>query len=400
MEPKLRLKGYRGDWMSSKIGQIATFSKGSGYSKSDLCKNGNPIVLYGRMYTRYQSIIDDVDTFVVPKQNSVYSHGGEVIIPGSGESPEDISLAATIKNSGVILGGDLNVLKFDENINDPSLMAMAITYSPTRAQLSNYAQGKTVVHLRNSEIAKGTICYPSVDEQKAIVEYVSSIDGLITASSSHLESLRKMKAASLQVMFPQEGKTIPRVRFKGFEGDWKKVKADSIFKTFNEKNRPDLPVLSATQDRGMVTRESIGYNIFHDKSNETTYKHILPGQFVIHLRSFQGGFAHSEIEGIASPAYTIMDFKDKDLYYDYFWRYVFMSKEFIKRLELITYGIRDGRSISFDEFKEMIFIVPCKEEQVKIASYLRNIDKQITLQSQHLEKLKQIKASCLEKMFV
>ena len=102
MEPKLRLKGYRGDWMSSKIGQIATFSKGSGYSKSDLCKNGNPIVLYGRMYTRYQSIIDDVDTFVVPKQNSVYSHGGEVIIPGSGESPEDISLAATIKNSGVI----------------------------------------------------------------------------------------------------------------------------------------------------------------------------------------------------------------------------------------------------------------------------------------------------------
>lgn len=400
MEPKLRLKGYRGDWMSSKIGQIATFSKGSGYSKSDLCKNGNPIVLYGRMYTRYQSIIDDVDTFVVPKQNSVYSHGGEVIIPGSGESPEDISLAATIKNSGVILGGDLNVLKFDENINDPSFMAMAITYSPTRAQLSNYAQGKTVVHLRNSEIAKGTICYPSVDEQKAIVEYVSSIDGLITASSSHLESLRKMKAASLQVMFPQEGKTIPRVRFKGFEGDWKKVKADSIFKTFNEKNRPDLPVLSATQDRGMVTRESIGYNIFHDKSNETTYKHILPGQFVIHLRSFQGGFAHSEIEGIASPAYTIMDFKDKDLYYDYFWRYVFMSKEFIKRLELITYGIRDGRSISFDEFKEMIFIVPCKEEQVKIASYLRNIDKQITLQSQHLEKLKQIKASCLEKMFV
>ena len=384
MEPKLRLKGYRGDWMSSKIGQIATFSKGSGYSKSDLCKNGNPIVLYGRMYTRYQSIIDDVDTFVVPKQNSVYSHGGEVIIPGSGESPEDISLAATIKNSGVILGGDLNVLKFDENINDPSFMAMAITYSPTRAQLSNYAQGKTVVHLRNSEIAKGTICYPSVDEQKAIVEYVSSIDGLITASSSHLESLRKMKAASLQ----------------GFEGDWKKVKADSIFKTFNEKNRPDLPVLSATQDRGMVTRESIGYNIFHDKSNETTYKHILPGQFVIHLRSFQGGFAHSEIEGIASPAYTIMDFKDKDLYYDYFWRYVFMSKEFIKRLELITYGIRDGRSISFDEFKEMIFIVPCKEEQVKIASYLRNIDKQITLQSQHLEKLKQIKASCLEKMFV
>lgn len=237
-------------------------------------------------------------------------------------------------------------------------------------------------------------------EQQAIAFYFTSLDSQISASTSRLASLKQMKAASLQAMFPQEGETVPKVRFKGFEGEWKKVKADSIFKTFNEKNRPDLPVLSATQDRGMVTRESIGYNIFHDTSNEATYKHILPGQFVIHLRSFQGGFAHSEIEGIASPAYTIMDFKNKDLYHDYYWRYVFMSKEFIKRLELITYGIRDGRSISYDEFKEMSFLVPSKEEQIKIASYLKNLDHQITLQTQRLEKLKQMKAACLDKMFV
>lgn len=237
-------------------------------------------------------------------------------------------------------------------------------------------------------------------EQQAIASYFTTLDSQISASTSRLASLKQMKAASLQAMFPQEGETVPKIRFKGFEGGWKKVKADSIFKTFNEKNRPDLPVLSATQDRGMVTRESIGYNIFHDTSNEATYKHILPGQFVIHLRSFQGGFAHSEIEGIASPAYTIMDFKNKDLYHDYYWRYVFMSKEFIKRLELITYGIRDGRSISYDEFKEMSFLVPSKEEQIKIASYLKNLDRQISLQSQRLEKLKQIKSACLDKMFV
>lgn len=237
-------------------------------------------------------------------------------------------------------------------------------------------------------------------EQQAIASYFTSLDSQISVSTSRLASLKQMKAASLQAMFPQEGETVPKIRFKGFEGEWKKVKADSIFKTFNEKNRSDLPVLSATQDRGMVTRESIGYNIFHDTSNEATYKHILPGQFVIHLRSFQGGFAHSEIEGIASPAYTIMDFKNKDLYHDYYWRYVFMSKEFIKRLELITYGIRDGRSISYDEFKEMSFLVPSKEEQIKIASYLKNLDRQISLQSQRLEKLKQIKSACLDKMFV
>lgn len=400
MEPKIRFKGFEGEWNTSKLGDIATFSKGSGYSKSDLCKDGSPVVLYGRMYTKYQSIIDEIDTFVAPKANSVISTGGEVVIPGSGESPEDISLAATIKNAGVIIGGDLNILKFNRNNNDPAFMSMAITYSPTRSELSNYSQGKTVVHLRNSEIAKGTVYFPKIEEQKVIVNYVLSLDSQISACTSRLASLKQMKAASLQAMFPQEGETVPKIRFKGFEGEWKKVKADSIFKTFNEKNRPDLPVLSATQDRGMVTRESIGYNIFHDTSNEATYKHILPGQFVIHLRSFQGGFAHSEIEGIASPAYTIMDFKNKDLYHDYYWRYVFMSKEFIKRLELITYGIRDGRSISYDEFKEMSFLVPSKEEQIKIASYLKNLDRQIFLQSQRLEKLKQIKSACLDKMFV
>lgn len=258
----------------------------------------------------------------------------------------------------------------------------------------------SVDSVRLEMISKMEIEYPSINEQETIANYFTSLDSQISASTSRLASLKQMKAASLQAMFPQEGETVPKIRFKGFEGERKKVKADSIFKTFNEKNRPDLPVLSATQDRGMVTRESIGYNIFHDTSNEATYKHILPGQFVIHLRSFQGGFAHSEIEGIASPAYTIMDFKNKDLYHDYYWRYVFMSKEFIKRLELITYGIRDGRSISYDEFKEMSFLVPSKEEQIKIASYLKNLDRQISLQSQRLEKLKQIKSACLDKMFV
>lgn len=169
MKPKIRFKGFEGEWRKAKLGDIATFSKGSGYSKSDLCKEGSPIVLYGRLYTKYQSIIDEIDTFVAPKANSVISTGGEVIIPASGESPEDISLAATIKNAGVIIGGDLNVLKFDCNNNNPDFMSMAITYSPTRSELSNYSQGKTVVHLRNSEIAKGNVCFPRIEEQKAIL---------------------------------------------------------------------------------------------------------------------------------------------------------------------------------------------------------------------------------------
>ena len=181
--------------------------------------------------------------------------------------------------------------------------------------------------------------------------------------------------------------------------NWKFQLGKDIFKTFNERNRPDLPVLSATQDQGMVLRDKIGFNVFHDESNETTYKHILPGQFVIHLRSFQGGFAHSAIEGIASPAYTVFSFKNKTEHYDLFWKYIFASRKFIKRLELITYGIRDGRSINFDEFKEMGFFYPSYEEQVRIATYLQLIDSNIDSEKEKLEILKRYKTASFHFMF-
>ncbi len=160
---------------------------------------------------------------------------------------------------------------------------------------------------------------------------------------------------------------------------WEQRKAKTLFISYAEKGYPELPVLSATQDKGMVYRDDTGKNIFHDKNNEISYKRVQPGQFVIHLRSFQGGFAHSNILGITSPAYTIFGFKDDEKQCDLYWKYVFCSSEFVKRLETVTYGIRDGRSISYDEFLIMKFIVPKYEEQVQIASILIEIDNLITL---------------------
>ena len=119
-----------------------------------------------------------------------------------------------------------------------------------------------------------------------------------------------------------------------------------------------MPVLSASQELGMVYRDQNGIDIQHDKKNESSYKRVSPGQFVIHLRSFQGGFAYSEVEGITSPAYTVMSFKNSSEQYGLFWKYVFKSETFIKRLETITYGIRDGRSISFSDFKSLMLQYP------------------------------------------
>ena len=259
---------------------------------------------------------------------------------------------------------------------------------------------KNTINISDTNAVTGTIYIPKIVEQTIISSYLEFLSKQINDTTKKIASLKQLKSACLISMFPQQGETVPRVRFKGFDGEWNEQKAENIFRQFIEKNRPDLPVLSATQDRGMVTRKAIGYDISHDKRNECTYKHILPGQFVIHLRSFQGGFAHSDIEGIASPAYTVFEFRDKNQHNDIFWKYIFSSKSFIKQLEKITYGIRDGRSISFDEFKDMKFIIPCVKEQHQIASYFHNLDIQISEQEKRLEKLKQIKAACLDKMFV
>ena len=137
--------------------------------------------------------------------------------------------------------------------------------------------------------------------------------------------------------------------------------------------------MSATQDRGMIRRDENSINIFHDKKNEAGYKRVLPGQFVIHLRSFQGGFAHSAIEGITSPAYTVFGFSEPEKHDSEYWKYVFTSKSFIRRLETVTYGIRDGRSISYDEFLTLGFVYPSKAEQTAIARYLEKLSDLITL---------------------
>lgn len=192
---------------------------------------------------------------------------------------------------------------------------------------------------------------------------------------------------------------VPKIRFKGFYDDWEQRKAKELFVSTADKGYPELPVLSATQDRGMIRRDENSINIFHDKKNEAGYKRVLPGQFVIHLRSFQGGFAHSAIEGITSPAYTVFGFSEPEKHDSEYWKYMFTSKSFIRRLETVTYGIRDGRSISYEEFLTLSFVYPSKAEQTAIARYLDKLSDLITLHQRKLEKLKIIKKSMLENCF-
>ena len=166
-------------WEQRKAIDIADYSKGNGYSKGDLTDAGTPIILYGRLYTKYQFAISEVDTFAVPRNGAVYSQGNEVIVPASGETAEDIARASAVEKSGVLLGGDLNILRPFDFIN-PLFLALAISNGEPQKELAKKAQGKSVVHIHNTDIQEVTIAYPSRTEQDRIVSVFRQLDNLIT----------------------------------------------------------------------------------------------------------------------------------------------------------------------------------------------------------------------------
>lgn len=198
--PGVRFKGFTDAWEQRKLGDIATFSKGNGYSKSDLAPSGDPIILYGRLYTNYETTIRNVDTFVELKDKSVISQGDEVIVPASGETVEDISRASVVKDQGVIIGGDLNVIKVN-HLLDPTFLALTISNGEQQKELSKRAQGKSVVHLHNSDLQEVNLTFPLLNEQKEISTLFEKMDSIITLHQRKLERLQEVKKGLLQKMF-------------------------------------------------------------------------------------------------------------------------------------------------------------------------------------------------------
>jgi len=198
--PEIRFEGFSGVWEEKKLELLADFSKGQGYSKNDLTKNGTPIILYGRLYTKYQTVISEVDTFVVGKNSSIYSKGHEVIVPASGETAEDIARASAVKVSGTILGGDLNII-YPKDIINNVFLALTISNGKTQKDLSKKAQGKSVVHVRNADLKEIDLSYPKLEEQTKIGNYFQKLDKLIDLHQRELEKLKNIKKASLAKMF-------------------------------------------------------------------------------------------------------------------------------------------------------------------------------------------------------
>lgn len=199
-----------------------------------------------------------------------------------------------------------------------------------------------------------------------------------------------------------EKKITTQLRFKDDDGndfpDWEKKNGNDLFANISNKNHnSDLPILAITQEHGAIPRDMIDFNISVMDKSIDGYKVVDVGDFIISLRSFQGGIEYSNHRGICSPAYIILRSKveiDKRFY-----KFYFKTENYIKSLNKKLEGIRDGKMISYKYFSEIELPFPCLEEQTKIANFLTAIDEKIDSLEKELNELKAYKKGVMQAIF-
>lgn len=397
-KPCIRFKGFTDDWEQRKLSDLANFSKGMGYSKSDLKESGTPIILYGRLYTKYETVIKHVDTFAEVKENSVHSQGGEVIVPASGETAEDISVASVVEESGVLLGGDLNVIRPNEKI-DSTFLAFSISNGEAHRDMARRAQGKSVVHLHNEDLAQINLRYPPFEEQKKISLYLCSINDLITLHQRKCEKLKIIKKSMLENCFPKNGQKVPKIRFSGFTGDWEQRKVGEFLTVSKIPGHTGIDAKKLTVK--LWGKGIIGKNDVFTGSENTKYYIRRAGQFMYGKLDFLHaafGIVPEHLDTyestLDSPAFDMHDIDS------HFLLERVMQKNFYLHNGIIANGSRKAKRIHENIFLDMNLVVPSYIEQEKIGSIFRSLDDLITLHQSKLEKLQKIKKSMLERMFV
>lgn len=249
------------------------------------------------------------------------------------------------------------------------------------------------------QLYKQMIAIPSPEEQEKIASCLFELDNIIITQSHKVDALKEKKKGLMQQLFPQPGETTPRLRFPEFGGDWGFMNGDELFEPISNKNHnSDLPILALTQDQGAVPRDMINYNVIVSDKSVAGYKVVEVDDFIISLRSFQGGIEYSRYKGLCSPAYIVLRKKSEDLISD-FYRIYFKSFNYIQELNKKLEGIRDGKMISYKQFSEIKLPVPIPAEQHKIAECLSALDELIASESAKLDSLKDHKKGLMQQLF-
>jgi len=338
----------------------------------------NQFICYDNIRASVEVMDGDIDTYGV--------NYGDILFQRSSETLEDVGQANVYLDSKpAIFGGFVIRGKSKGNYNP--LFFRYLLASPTaRKRIIVKGAGAQHFNIGQDGLSKVSLDIPCMQEQKKIGELLQCIDARIATQNKIIEDLKKLKSAIIDQLYSA-------IKGKGYS-------YRQIFEIVNERNKQleYSNILSASQEKGMVNREDLNLDIQFERSNINTYKVVRKGDYVIHLRSFQGGYAFSDKIGVCSPAYTIL--RPNDLLEFRYLSYYFTSQKFIKSLIIVTYGIRDGRSINVEEWLDMKTTIPQKEQQRHIVDTIRNIEKKIENEELYASYLSKQKQYLLRQLFI
>lgn len=391
-KPTIRFKGFTDAWEQRKLSELGEIMTGSTPSTSKTeyySEDGIPWVTPTDI--NEQTICD------TPRKLS--EEGAKVgrVVPAN--TILCTCIASIGKNTLLTVKGSFNQQINSLTPNEDNDAYFLLTESENWSdKMKRMAASGTMQIVNKTEFSELLTRVPKLEEQEKIGTYFLNLDNLITLHQRKYDSLVNVKKAMLEKMFPKNGETVPEIRFKGFTDAWEQRKLGDVFEEYSEKGHEELPALTIIQGGGTIRRDSSDRSLQYDKASLSNYKKVEAGDFIVHLRSFEGGLEMATDLGIISPAYHTFhgEGTDSRFYYSYF-----RSSKFINQdLKPHVYGIRDGRSIDIQGMKTIEIPWSSFDEQKAIGDYIENLDRLITLHQRKLEKLKNIKKSCLEKMFV
>lgn len=396
--PQLRFPEFSKNWEKYNLGEISTFSKGKGISKADIVENGaTECIRYGELYTTYRETIDEVKSRTnIDEDDLVFSEANDVIIPASGETQIDIATASCVLRTGIALGGDLNIIKTQ---NNGVFLSYYLNYKK-KLEIASLAQGISVVHLYSSQLSLLELNLPSNREQDKIALFIRSNDEKLQALKKKKSLLEQYKKGVMQKLFSKE------MRFKDENGnefpEWEDKKLGEVLIKNSRKNKNQKYTLvqSVSNKHGFINQDEMFEDRRVASKDTSNYYVIEKGHFAYNPSRIDVGslaYKYDNAISVISPLY--ISFKANNKYVsDAYLLNWFSSEQFIKQMN----GSFEGsvrNTLSYESLIKMNISFPKDKEQEKISSFLVDLENRLRISENQIDSLENWKKGLLQKMF-
>ena len=408
MSPSLRFPEFTGEWKEERLSEIADIYKGAGISKDQLSDNGEPCILYGELYTKYktETITEVISRTDIDNTKLVRSKANDVIIPCSGETAEDIATARCVIKDGILLGGDLNIIRLHNY--DGSFVSYQLN-GKRKYDIAKVAQGVSVVHLYGEHLKGVKTVNPCLAEQKKISRFLSLLDERIAVQNRHIEDLKKLRCAIIENVFCSPNHNESALRFKGNTDPLSTYRMEDFCSRITRKNKDNQCslVLTIAAQYGLVDQESF-FNKTVASENLAGYYLLHKGEFAYN-RSYSAGYDWGAVkrlekypEGVLSTLYICFKIDESAVDSDYL-AYYFESTKWHKGLsDIAGEGARNHGllNVSVNDYFNTRHRFHCMREQKIIASMLNVISQKENDEIALYDNYQKQKQYLLRKMFI